>query len=201
VADDDGVRRGPAGGRLRCRRPARRIVAVGVVQSQTGPRFALAGYELTGAPDATFGNSGTQDTAFPGGGADGIGAVLTSSGQILVAGQFQAADDRFALARYTAGGQLDTTFPTEGQTTTPFSQGDAGAADVIQEPCGALVAGGGIDAPAQPCALAGYGADGTLNAGFGTAGTQTTAFPNAGASGSAFGLAPGDKLVVAGGGA
>jgi hypothetical protein len=70
---------------------------------------------------------------------------------------------------------------------------------VIQEPCGALVAGGGIDAPAQLFALAGYGADGTLNAGFGTAGTQTTAFPNAGASGSAFGLAPGDKLVVAGG--
>jgi uncharacterized delta-60 repeat protein len=48
-----------------------RIVAVGVVQSQTGPRFALAGYVLTGAPDATFGNSGTQDTAFPAAGLTG----------------------------------------------------------------------------------------------------------------------------------
>jgi uncharacterized delta-60 repeat protein len=176
-----------------------RIVAVGVVFPPTGPRFALAGYELTGDQDATFRNSGTQDTAFPGDGAGGSGAVLTSGGQILVAGQFGAAEETFALARYTASGQLDTTFQTEGQTTTPFSQGDAGAVDVVQEPCGALAAGGGIVSPTELFALAGYGADGTLNAGFGTAGTQITAFPNVGASASAFALAPGDKLVAAGG--
>ena len=176
-----------------------RIVAVGVVFPPTGSRIALAGYELTGAQDATFGNGGTQDTAFPGGGAGGSGAVLTSGGQILVAGEFGAAEESFALARYTASGQLDTTFQTEGRTTTPFSQGDAGAVDVVQEPCGALAAGGGISAPTQLFALAGYGADGTLNAGFGTAGTQIAGFANAGASASAFALAPGDKLVVAGG--
>jgi uncharacterized delta-60 repeat protein len=74
-----------------------RIVAVGGVQAQTGPRFALAGYELTGVPDTTFGNGGTQDTAFPGGGALGSGAVLTSNGQILVAGESAAADGSFAV--------------------------------------------------------------------------------------------------------
>ena len=78
-------------------------------------RFALAGYTLEGDLDPTFGNGGTQDTAFVGGGALGRGAVLASTGQILVAGDFTAAtgNDRFALARYTADGQLDITFQTD----------------------------------------------------------------------------------------
>ena len=49
---------------------ANRLVAVGTVDPPSGEaRFALAGYTLSGALDATFGNAGTQDTAFVGGAA------------------------------------------------------------------------------------------------------------------------------------
>ncbi len=181
-----------------------RIVAIGTVNTPSGSaRFALAGYTLEGDLDPTFGNGGTQDTAFVGGGALGRGAVLASTGQILVAGDFTAAtgNDRFALARYTADGQLDITFQTEGRTTTPFSQSNAFGADVVQEPCGGLVIGGlafDFSFGHQAFALAGYGADGTLNPGFGTGGTQTTRFATDEGSGTALTLAPGDKPVIAG---
>ena len=181
-----------------------RIVAIGTVNTPSGSaRFALAGYTLEGDLDPTFGNGGTQDTAFVGGGALGRGAVLASTGQILVAGDFTAAtgNDRFALARYTADGQLDITFQTEGRTTTPFSQSNAFGADVVQEPCGGLVVGGlafDFSFGHQAFALAGYGADGTLNPGFGTGGTQTTRFATDEGSGIALTLAPGDKPVIAG---
>jgi uncharacterized delta-60 repeat protein len=181
-----------------------RIVAVGTVNTPSGSaRYALAGYTLEGDVDPTFGNGGTQDTAFVGGDAAGRGAVVASTGQILVAGDFTPAtgNTRFALARYTADGQLDITFQTEGRTTTPFSQSNAFGADVVQEPCGGLVVGGlafDFSFGHQAFALAGYGADGTLDPGFGTAGTQTTRFATDEGSGIAVTLAPGDKPVVAG---
>jgi uncharacterized delta-60 repeat protein len=181
-----------------------RIIAIGTVVTPSGSaRFALAGYTLAGDLDPTFGNGGTQDTAFVGGGAVGRGAVLANTGQILVAGDFTAAigNARFALARYTADGQLDITFQTEGRTTTPFSQANAFGADVVQEPCGGLVVGGlafEFSFGHQAFALAGYGADGTLNPGFGTGGTQTTRFATDEGSGTAVTLAPGDKPVIAG---
>src|SRR5919109_1116130 len=181
-----------------------RIVAVGAVVTPSGSaRVALAGYTLAGDLDPTFGNDGTQDTAFVGGGAIGRGAVLANTGQILVAGDFTAAagNARFALARYTADGQLDITFQTEGRTTTPFSEATAFGAEVVQEPCGGLVVGGlsfDFSFGHQAFALAGYGADGTLNAGFGTGGTQTTRFATDEGSGTAVTLAPGDKPVIAG---
>jgi uncharacterized delta-60 repeat protein len=181
-----------------------RIVAIGTVVTLSGSaRFALAGYALAGDLDPTFGNGGTQDTAFVGGDALGRGAVLASTGEILVAGDFTptTGNIRFALARYTADGQLDITFQTEGRTTTPFRESNAFGADVIQEPCGGLVVGGlafDFGFGHQAFALAGYGADGTLNPGFGTGGTQTTRFATDEGSGTALTLAPGDKPVVAG---
>jgi uncharacterized delta-60 repeat protein len=181
-----------------------RLVAIGTVVTPSGSaRFALAGYTLGGDLDPTFGNGGTQDTAFVGGGAVGRGAVVASTGQILVAGDYTptTANTRFALARYTADGQLDITFQTEGRTTTPFSGSNAFGADVVQEPCGALAVGGlafDFSFGHQAFALAGYGADGTLNPGFGIGGTQTTRFATDEGSGTALTLAPGDKPVIAG---
>lgn len=181
-----------------------RIVAVGTVVTPSGAtRFALAGYTLEGDLDPTFGNGGTQDTAFVGGDAVGGGAALASTGQILFAGHFTPAtgNTRFALARYTPDGQLDVTFQTEGRTTTPFSGSNAFGADVVQEPCGGLVIGGlafDFSFGHQAFALAGYGAEGTLNPGFGTGGTQTTRFATDDAPGIALTLAPADKPVIAG---
>jgi uncharacterized delta-60 repeat protein len=181
-----------------------RIVAIGTVVTPSGSaRFALAGYTLAGDLDPTFGNGGTQETAFVGGDPLGRGAVLASTGEILVAGDFTPATGniRFGLARYTADGQLDITFQTEGRTTTPFSQSNAFGADVVQEPCGGLVVGGlafDFSFGHQAFALAGYGADGALNPSFGIGGTQTTRFATDEGSGTALTLAPGDKPVIAG---
>jgi uncharacterized delta-60 repeat protein len=95
-----------------------RIVAIGTVVTLSGSaRFALAGYALAGDLDPTFGNGGTQDTAFVGGDALGRGAVLASTGEILVAGDFTptTGNIRFALARYTADGSTSPSRPRAGR--------------------------------------------------------------------------------------
>src|SRR5262249_55667600 len=66
-----------------------------------------------------------------GGRTDGIhGIAVLTNGQILAGGEanattFGSGDGAFGLARYTANGQLDTTFGTGGKVTTQL--GDRGS--------------------------------------------------------------------------
>lgn len=178
--------------------------------------FAVARYNADGSPDTTFDVDGKLTTEFVGNGLDvseAIGVAVQLDGRIVVGGSSGVSGSGsfdFALARYTATGQLDGTFGIGGKVTTGFGDGDSdtGAALVIQ-PDGKLVMAG---ASGQDCvprfgglcvfALARYLETGDLDQTFGSNGRTTTdlAGGRAGVA-RALVLQPGGKLVAAGGGA
>src|ERR1019366_7376075 len=87
--------------------------------------FAVSRYLGVGITDASFGANGGTDTVIP-----NFPIVTTSglavqpSGDIVTLGTAnQSGQTAFALARYTATGQLDTTFGTNGTVVTSFGGG------------------------------------------------------------------------------
>src|SRR5262245_55508908 len=83
---------------------------------------------------------------------------------------------RFAVARYTTGGSLDTSFSTDGMLTTDFP-GTTGIREEAHalaiDASGKIVVAG---TAAQRFALSRYKADGTLDTAF-SGGMLTTDFP------------------------
>ncbi|MFI5116932.1 MAG: hypothetical protein ACHP8B_09555 [Terriglobales bacterium] len=87
--------------------------------------FAVSRYLGVGVTDASFGANGGNVTTVP-----NFPIVATSglavqpSGDIVTLGTAnQSGQTAFALARYTATGQLDTTFGTNGTVVTSFGGG------------------------------------------------------------------------------
>jgi uncharacterized delta-60 repeat protein len=122
--------------------------------------FALARYTGNGTPDPTFGTGGKITTDFFGSTDSANAVVIQSDGKIISAGfaaiPFVSID--FALARYTNGGALDTSFGTGGRVTTAFGQRAFANGAAIQSD-GKIVAAGVADATFYTdFALARYGA-------------------------------------------
>ena len=115
--------------------PDGRIVAGGAV----GGRFALVRYTVAGALDDTFSGDGKLTSDFPDAGSAN-GVAIDEAGNIVVAGGH--AGEGFALARYTSAGQLDVSFGAGGLVTTEFAGNSGGAADVLIQPDGAILAAG-----------------------------------------------------------
>ena len=105
-------------------------VSVGTPPAANGYGVALTRYNSNGILDSTFGNNGGVVTPFAGN-TDAVAFALAiqSNGEIVAAGQAgsQAPDgpSSFALARFTANGQVDTSFGTNGTVTTAFSHNTA----------------------------------------------------------------------------
>jgi uncharacterized delta-60 repeat protein len=100
--------------------------------------FAVTRYLSTGALDQTFGSNGTRVANF---GAQSVAnqLVVQSDGRILLAGK---AGDDFALARFNADGTPDSRFAGDGKVTTDLGTGSFGAASLIIQPNGRIVAAG-----------------------------------------------------------
>ena len=113
--------------------------------------FALARYNSNGTLDTTgFGSGGKVTTHL--GGFDFIsGLALQKDGGILAAGRFFPKEGNgkpaafFALARYTAGGNLDPSFGTSGIVTADFFSVDNRAAAVALQNDGRIIVGGFAD--------------------------------------------------------
>ena len=118
--------------------------------------FAVVRYNSDGTIDATFGARGAAITNFPGNSFSGAGPVAVQSNGDIVAAGFTAAQNclcarqasDFALARYTADGQLDTTFGTDGLVITSFNGDSASISALAIQSDGKIVALG-RDAPAS----------------------------------------------------
>ncbi len=152
---------------------------------------AVSRYEGNGSLDKTFGGAG-QAAGF---GTGGAMAVIDSSSKFIVAGSLftpplspPVNTIGFLLVRYKSNGNIDTTFSTNGVTTTPFPGNlFSAAAAVALQLNGDIVAGGSTAAtPNDPrisdFALARYTASGMLDTTFGTNGLVTTTI---GSNGSA----------------
>ena len=187
--------------------PDGKIVAAGMIHDGVGSNrtvwdFAVARYNADGTLDIGFGTDGKVTTDFQSGGDDrGEAAALQSDGKIVVAGRSNKGNDkRFAVARYTADGALDTTFGTGGKVTTSFSSNeDRAYAVAVQSDGKIVVAGYANNGNDNDFAIARYNADGALDAGFGTGGKVTTALGSGNDRIRAMALQSDGKIVVAGG--
>jgi len=150
-----------------------RIVVVG----SSDNRFALARFNSDGSLDVTFGGDGTVVTRFSPGSRDAAAAAaIQPDGRLMVVG---GSEDRFALARYTASGQLDPSFGGDGKVTTRFPRSiQSWISDVALRPDGRILVSGWSweSENLARFALARYHADGSLDASFGESGRVTTQF-------------------------
>ncbi len=94
------------------------IVAIGSSTRDQGV-IVLAKYTEDGSLDPGFGQGGRVVTSFgdhPYGEANGAAVLLQANGGIVVGGSVAAGYEvvDFALARYTANGEIDPTFGTDG---------------------------------------------------------------------------------------
>jgi uncharacterized delta-60 repeat protein len=176
-------------------RPDGRIVVAGTADGDV----ALVRYTDVGAVDTTFGDHGSRITDF---GSDDFanGIALTGNGHILVAGHTLGLGLNldFALARYTADGDLDTTFGTGGIVKTDFG-GEDFAENLTVQPDGRIVVvGRDTSATILDMAVVRYHDDGTLDSGFGAGGKVTADFHGKGEFGQGVAIQPDGKIVAAG---
>ena len=76
--------------------------------------------EADGDPDPDFGTDGFADLGISGQGDTANAAALQADGSIVVAGTAQSINPNFAVARFTAGGEVDESFGDGGFFTIDF---------------------------------------------------------------------------------
>lgn len=174
--------------------PDGKIVVVGTSTppptGNVGAEFTILRYDANGSLDSSFGTAGIVTTVVPEPGHkdwDSVASALAllPSGDILVAGSASWSDgdklsSSFALARYTPGGALDSTFGKGGVAQTAFANANAQLAGIVVQPDGKIVASGwgvgsGTGNNFNAILLARYKANGSLDSTFGTAGKATSA--------------------------
>ncbi|MCX5408820.1 calcium-binding protein [Streptomyces sp. NBC_00335] len=177
----------------------------------TGPGvpfdMALIRYNANGSVDTGFGGGDGRVTSDFGGDdqAEAV-AVQPSDGKIVVAGRTEVADEGggccfFSLARYNTDGSPDQNFGTAGLVRVESFGNASGAADLVVQPDGKILAVG-LSGGAG-FALARLNADGSPDPSFGGDGTVVAGFAPAfpgDAGGQATGLAlqPDGRFVAVG---
>jgi uncharacterized delta-60 repeat protein len=173
-----------------------------VVAGTSDSDVALARYTQDGELDTSFGRSGSGITITDFGSDNfATGVALTAAGQILVAGHTLggALNTDFALARYDAGGGLDTSFGSGGIVKTDLGPGDDFAENLAVQADGRIVVvGRATRATILDMALVRYRADGTLDTGFDGDGILTADFHGKGEFGQDVALQADGKIVAAG---
>ena len=154
-----------------------KIVAGGYSNIGGNADFALARYTTAGALDTTFNTTGKVTTAI-GTSDDYIMSIALQSDGGIVAGGYAnvSGNYKFAVARYTTAGALDTTFNTTGMVTTAIGTGDDYGVSVAVQTDGKIVLTGGTNNGGNwDFALARYTTAGVLDTTFNTTGKVTTA--------------------------
>lgn len=170
--------------------PASLLAAAGDLDTTFGTATAVSGTEIT-----YFGiDSGQRSFA--------QSVIQLPDGKLVAAGYNRATSTSnydFALVRYTASGNPDSTFDGDGRVVTAIGAGDDQGYAVIVQPDGKLVvAGTSYNGTNNDIALVRYNADGSLDATFSSDGIQTTDFSGSNDNGRALVLQADGKLVVAG---
>jgi uncharacterized delta-60 repeat protein len=152
----------------------RKIVVAGERDLPGRSQFALARFGSGGALDPSFSGDGKAfvnfGTRFQGANAIAVG----SGGKILIGGfSSNGSTGRWAMARFTSNGTLDTGFGGDGKVTTNLSPADEQIEDLIVQKGGTIVAAGYAQRGAAPrFAVARYGSGGRLDPQFGSGGTN-----------------------------
>ncbi|MFN3653039.1 MAG: hypothetical protein ACK47B_25955 [Armatimonadota bacterium] len=190
-----------------------KIVVAGTAQSRASATqqlrdFALLRCDSRGRLDPGFGARGRAVLDFDGY-DDSLSAVeLVSGGKILAAGTSVGPDaqqvlrHRFALARFTPSGALDSEFGSGGRVTADLTPGDDEIYALAVLPDGSILAAGqGRAGASDDFALAKFTPDGQLDPEFGDGGRVLTDFSDGSASSDearAVIALPGGRILVAG---
>lgn len=163
--------------------------------------FAVVRLNSNGSLDSSFGSNGTVETDFGPGDDSVTKALLQSDGKLLVVGAAENAfgDEDFAIARYDANGDLDTSFGLDGRLTTDFGSGNDGVIDAVLQTDGKILAVGKATVNGNAdFGIARYNVNGTLDTNFGNGGKVTTDFGFGGDNAAAVMLQPNGKIIVVG---
>ena len=177
-----------------------KIVAAGYVGdlAQTQSDFLIARFTNTGELDTTFAGGGwerpslstTIDRAT-------AVAVNPSNGTIVASGYARGGTNLdFAVVRYLPGGQLDTSFDSDGQVTTEVNGSDIASALAIQND-GRIVVGGTSSNSFNVMSFARYTVAGALDTTFNTTGKATATITGTDNVNS-IAIGTDQKIVVAG---
>ncbi len=177
-----------------------KILLAGVTNDGTSDIFALARYTAAGDLDTTFSSDGKVTTRMSTNDNFAYAVAVQPDGKIVVAGAARnSTNDHFALARYTAAGDLDTTFSSDGKVLTDFAGNNDRVNAVAVQPNGKIVvAGYANNGTNTDFALARYNADGSPDTTFGTGGKVTTPMGDGASAANAMELQANGKIVVAG---
>lgn len=179
------------------------IVAAGMVETAVGPgalesKMLIAEYLPTGELNPSFGNSGAVTLAFDGPYQKftAYSVAIQENGKILAGGTASLysvnsqggttdsvlVDEAFAVARLTAGGELDSTFGNFGKLVVDVNARFTGTpprpldnlSKVLIDPSGMIyavgMARGPLGSSEKAINLVAINSDGSLNQGFGKAG-------------------------------
>jgi uncharacterized delta-60 repeat protein len=176
------------------------IVAAGAATLTSGSNIVqVARFETNGSLDTSFGSGGFTTTAAipftPGdsSGARTVSLALQSNGEILVATSYSNV-----MARFTASGQLDSTFGSGGvaNLANPGPSFSAAPTQIAVTKSGKILVASGSLAPTpliQAGTISRYNSDGSLDTTFGASGTAASV-----ASASALLEQTSGKILVAG---
>ncbi len=153
-----------------------KLVAAGYSRNgRNDDDFALARYNPDGSLDPGFGVGGKVVTDIDSRSGDIAYAVIQQAdGKLVAAGSsYNSPLTCFALARYSADGELDTAFGKGGKVVKGFC--GASIQSLIQQADGKLVVAGASQVGSyEDFSVARYNANGTLDTGFGTGGKVST---------------------------
>ena len=146
--------------------------------------FLVMRVNPNGTLDTSFGTGGFTITAVTPGNESINSLVLQSDGKIVAGGSNR-------IARYTAGGMLDTTFGSNGIATAPHS------VEKIIRLAGDKFLAGGTTAPAASMAASRWNANGTPDLSFNGTGSATAQI-GASCTGTSLALQSDNKIVLGG---
>jgi uncharacterized delta-60 repeat protein len=160
--------------------------------------FGLVRYNTNGTLDETFNEGGIVTTMF--GSAAWLSAMaLQSDGKIVLTGSSPGVDNEIITVRYTASGQLDTTFGSGGTVMTTVPNECVEAAAIVLQSSGRMVVAANLSSSAH-MALIRYTAKGDVDTAFGKGGVAT--FNATGLQGSTMRdmvVDPADDSIIAAG--
>ncbi len=139
--------------------------------------YVLAQYNDDGTLDTSFGTNGfaVSDITFTNPDDMSGDIILQDDGKIVMTGKYSDGSKLvFLVARFNSNGSIDTSFGTDGITTTEIGTGDAQACTLAIDNTGNIVVAGlSKNGTNNMLALARYTSEGDLDTAFGTGGIVT----------------------------
>ena len=136
--------------------------------------FAMARYNADGSLDMSFGTGGKTSSPILNTSTKPYAIALAADGSIVLAGySYSGGQSHFAIARYTAGGVIDSSFGSNGRTVSNLGSDSEILRSVLIESDGSILAGGSRGAD---FAVLRYTAAGLLDTSFGTNGATIVDF-------------------------